>query len=87
MRQGLGLALGALGRSLEGTKTTDLLEDSLGVEFRLEALESAIDGFALTDNNFRHVNSPAFFCGVWRVPQKRAGVKHPFSPFQGKKGL
>ena len=53
-RVGLGLALGALGRSLEGAKTAHLLQDTLGVEFGLEALESAIDGFALTDNNFRH---------------------------------
>jgi len=57
---GLGLALRALSRSLEGAQTTHLVEDSLGVEFGLKALESAIDGFALTDNNFRHMNSPAF---------------------------
>ncbi len=45
----LGLALGALGRGLKGTKTPDLVEDSLGVEFAFETLECAIDGFALTD--------------------------------------
>jgi len=41
-------------RSFEGAQAAHLLEDALGIEFVLEALERPVNWFALADNNFWH---------------------------------
>ena len=57
LRIGLRLALRLLCRGLVSAETTDLVHDSLGVEFALEAFESAIDRLSFANDDFRHVIS------------------------------
>ena len=83
---GLGLALGALRWSLERAQTTHLVEDSLGVELGLEALESAIDRFALTDYNFWHNKFTCFL--LWEVetlPDRTPGQALGWGETQGSR--
>jgi len=51
---GLGLALGFLGGRLEGAQTAHFVHDPLGIELVLPALERAVNGFSLADDDFWH---------------------------------
>jgi hypothetical protein len=55
---GLGLATRFLRRRFECAEPTDFVHDSLGVEFALQAFESAIDGLSFANDNFRHFDFP-----------------------------
>lgn len=53
---GAKFALEFLSRSLESTTTAHFLEDTLGIEFGFETLESTVDGLA-----FLHLYSAEIF--------------------------
>lgn len=81
---GAGLATGALFRGLVSTQAADFFKDALHFETGLEALESAVNGFAFADLDFGHNR----FWGGWEKGGKSrgriAGVKwnivHPNAP-------
>ena len=67
----LRLAACLLRRSLVGAQTAYLIENAFGVELALQALESAIDWLAFTDNNFWHVRLIPSFLFVVRMSFKK----------------
>src|SRR5215212_4293767 len=52
-----GFAAALLVRRLKRTKPAHFLQDPLGVELVLQALQRPVDGFTFTNNHFRHVSS------------------------------
>jgi hypothetical protein len=51
---GASLAFGLLGRGLKGPQPPNFLHHSLGIEFVLEALERAVNGFSFANDYFWH---------------------------------
>lgn len=54
LRIGFGLATGPLSRGFESTETPDFVKNSFLIEFRLEALERAVNGFTFSNSYFWH---------------------------------
>ena len=64
----LGLAARALNRRLESAEPAYLVEDTLGIQLRFEALEGAIDWFSFANDYFWHKIVTYFpICGSLRV--------------------
>ena len=66
----LRLAASLLRRSLVCAQSAHFIENAFGVELALQALESAVDWLAFTDNNFWHVRLIPSFLFVVRMSLK-----------------
>lgn len=58
LRIRLHLAAMLLRRRFESAESADFIEDSLGIELVLQALQRSIDRLTFSDNDFWHLISP-----------------------------